>query len=295
MDDVVQPVVERFLRVRRHTKDGIRKMHKPLLQLLALAQFAKNGRSQIYYDSAKPSFEKLLQEYGPPGKKYQLEYPFKFMANDGIWVATLTDGTLVKDTTTEGELKGSTGQFTAEIESALKSDSTLAYFVGRAVADYCLPTDLATDLLEALALLPSDGSLIQFEFSNQGRKRNSQWRGKVLSAWQSQCAFCGYDGMLNNSPVALDAAHIRWFNYDGPDDLNNGLALCVIDHRLFDRGVLGLTTQLRLEVSPQFHSSAEVTQRIHRLHGKQLNVLANECRPDNDHIEWHRREVFKAS
>lgn len=291
----MQGIVERFIRVRRYAKDGVRSMHKPLLQLLALSAFTKSGTSRLAYDSTKPTFERLLKEYGPPADKHHLEYPFKFMANDGIWVAHLSDGSVVNNDTRGTQLQGSTGQFSADVEAALLADSNLAPFLARAVADYCLPTELATELLDALDLLPSGGSVIQFEFAKQGRKRNAQWRGKIIAAWKGRCAFCGYDGNLNDTPVALDAAHIRWFNHDGPDDMNNGLALCVLDHRLFDRGALALTTELHVEVSPRFQSTAAIAQRIHQLHGNELAVPSEECRPHNDYIDWHRSQVFKAS
>jgi putative restriction endonuclease len=43
-----------------------------------------------------------------------------------------------------------------------------------------------------------------------------------------------------------------WFNYAGPDDADNGLALCALHHRLFDRGVLGLSDSCRLHVSSAY-------------------------------------------
>jgi len=294
MDEVTQALVERFIRVRRHSKDGVRKLHKPLLQLLGLSAFVETGRSEVRFDVARSRFEALLKEYGPPAEKYTLVYPFKFLANDGIWTAHLSDGSAVTDSTKESQLIAAFGSFTGDVEAALKADSALAFFIARAVADHCLPTDLATDLLTELNLIPSTGSLIQFEFAKPGRKRNAQWRGKVISNWGGKCAFCGYDGMLNQVPVALDAAHVRWFNFDGPDELNNGLALCVLDHRLFDRGALGMTSDLHLQVSPAFSYSSAVSKRIHDLHGTQIVLPSGAQRPHGDYIAWHRREVFKA-
>jgi hypothetical protein len=34
--------------------------------------------------------------------------------------------------------------------------------------------------------------------------------------------------------VGIEAAHVRWFAFDRPDALDNGLALCALDHKLFD-------------------------------------------------------------
>jgi putative restriction endonuclease len=50
------------------------------------------------------------------------------------------------------------------------------------------------------------------------------WRRCVLRAWDRQCAFCGYDGQLAAASVGIDAAHVRWFAFGGPDALDNGRA-----------------------------------------------------------------------
>jgi hypothetical protein len=73
------------------------------------------------------------------------------------------------------------------------------------------------------------------------RRRSSGWPERVLSAWDRHCAFCSYDGQRGSAAVGIEAAHVRWYNIDGPDELDNGLALCALDHKLFDRGDLALT------------------------------------------------------
>lgn len=52
----------------------------------------------------------------------------------------------------------------------------------------------------------------------------------LLQAWDRQCAFCGYDGQLSAATAGIDAAHVRWFNFDGPDDLDNGAAVPATGH-----------------------------------------------------------------
>ncbi|MDI8841686.1 ACP phosphodiesterase, partial [Salmonella enterica subsp. enterica serovar Anatum] len=62
-------------------------------------------------------------------------------------------------------------------------------------------------------------------------------------------AFVGYAHaqvatILPDSPprfvIALEAAHIRWKQHHGPCEVPNGLALCAIHHKAFDRGSIGL-------------------------------------------------------
>ncbi|GAA1332524.1 hypothetical protein GCM10009660_07110 [Catellatospora bangladeshensis] len=73
-------------------------------------------------------------------------------------------------------------------------------------------------------------------------------------SWDRQCAFCGFDGQLGAATVGVEAAHIRWFAFDGPDTPDNGLALCSLHHKLFDHGALGLAQDLRITVSAKFTS-----------------------------------------
>jgi putative restriction endonuclease len=43
----------------------------------------------------------------------------------------------------------------------------------------------------------------------------------VLQAWDRQCAFCGYDGQLGHAAIGVEAAHVRWWAFDGPNGPDN--------------------------------------------------------------------------
>ena len=49
--------------------------------------------------------------------------------------------------------------------------------------------------------------------------------------------------------MGLEAAHIRWFAYGGPDEADNGLALCSFHHHALDRGGITISPELRVLVS----------------------------------------------
>jgi putative restriction endonuclease len=125
------------------------------------------------------------------------------------------------------------------------------------------------------------------------RRRNPGWRAAVLQAWDRQCAFCGYDGQLAGTSAGIDAAHVRWFTFDGPDDLDNGLALCALHHKLFDLGALGLDLDLRVQVSAVFTARTPAGRTVYELHERPLTPRPGTITPSADHITWHTREVFK--
>ncbi|MEY9876780.1 putative restriction endonuclease [Streptacidiphilus sp. MAP12-33] len=82
------------------------------------------------------------------------------------------------------------------------------------------------------------------------RRRSTRMREIVLTAYEYQCASCGYDGRIGAVPVGLEAAHVRWWGFDGgPDEVGHGLCLCSLQHKLFDKGFLGLAHDDTVTVS----------------------------------------------
>lgn len=142
-------------------------------------------------------------------------------------------------------------------------------------------------VLRAADLLPDPAA------PANARRRDAGWRSAVLQAWDRQCAFCGYDGQVGGATVGVEAAHVRWFSFDGPDSLDNGLALCVLHHKLFDLGALGLDTALRVQVSTTFTARTPAGRALYDLHGRDLRPRPGTTLPNAEHVHWHTSEVFK--
>ncbi|CAM5703108.1 HNH nuclease domain-containing protein OS=Streptomyces fumanus OX=67302 GN=GCM10018772_60250 PE=4 SV=1 [Streptomyces fumanus] len=94
---------------------------------------------------------------------------------------------------------------------------------------------------------------------------------RLLTAYEYRCTFCGYDGRIGAVPVGLEAAHVRWWALGGPDEVENGLCLCSLHHKLFDKGVLGVDDGQRILVSQRFvgHSPA-AREHVTALAGRPL-------------------------
>jgi len=93
---------------------------------------------------------------------------------------------------------------------------------------------------------------------------------------------------------SVSKPHIRWFNLGGPDELDNGLALCSLHHKLLDRGALGLSDDARVQVSEHFRAVG-VGKAVYDLHGRELRPRPGVQLPATQHVEWHRTQVFKGS
>ena len=186
------------------------------------------------------------------------------------------------------------GRFAPDLERRLAADPSLLLRTARGLVLSHFPETLAPDVLTAVgiepdAVLRADPMLP----ADDVRRRDSAWRSAVLSAWDRSCAFCGYDGQLGGTAVGLDAAHVRWWAYDGPDDLDNGLALCALHHKLFDRGAIALDASHRLLVSESYSARTPAGRGLYDLHGRTLRPRPGTPLPRDVHVAWHRREVFK--
>lgn len=79
-----------------------------------------------------------------------------------------------------------------------------------------------------------------FDILQIRKQRDPLFRQQVLRAYNYECAICGFNMRHDSTSVALEAAHIKWKQHGGPCEVSNGLALCAIHHKAFDKGSIGL-------------------------------------------------------
>jgi predicted restriction endonuclease len=288
---------ERVEGIRQWTKNGNRAPHKPLLLLYALGRFQRDGGAPIRFQDARPDLDRLLSEFGPPNPT-SAGYPFHHLVSDGVWEVSTRDGAGSPGSNI-GDLIGqqATGRLAADLLSALTDDSPLLAHLARLLLDKNFPVSLHPDICAAAGLdLEVAETAEHVRAGKESRARSAQFRKDVLLAYEYQCAFCGYDGLLGGNPVGLDAAHVRWWAFQGPDDVANGICLCALHHKLFDKGVLGLGDDHRIAVTAQFvgRSAAAGRQVLDLLDRPLLPPQGGFPLPHADHLGWHRKQVFRA-
>jgi putative restriction endonuclease len=286
-------IVTRLTHLRQHHKDGQRSPHKPLLVLLALGQLVNMGSSRMEWSVVEQRLGELLDAFGPSGSRASNPaYPFTRLRADHIW--QLSRDVPNDSLTALGEAP-IYGSFTPDIEEALRTDATAADKVARTVVEQQFPLSLLADVLSAVGLDPDRifGAAPLIDLVEPARKRRGSWRFEILEAWDRACAFCGFDGQMSGAAVGVEAAHIRWFNFGGPDEPDNGLALCSLHHKLFDRGVLGLGDPRTVIVSNRFSARSDTAKRVYDLHQRELSPRPGTALPAEAHVEWHGSEVFK--
>ena len=192
---------------------------------------------------------------------------------------------------------GAVGALSPQFEAALRGDPALAALIARTLLDQEFPESLHADICTMAGL---DVEALEVDASRSRvtelvtRRRDPQFRERVLVAYEYRCAMCGFDGTLGRDAVGLDAAHVRWWAFEGPDMVDNALCLCVLHHKLFDRGAIGVAGDRTVTVSQRFVGRAAVSNTmVFELAGKPLvDPQLGEAPPHDEHIQWHTQQVF---
>ena len=129
------------------------------------------------------------------------------------------------------------------------------------------------------------------------RARKPAFRHEVLRAYEYRCAVCEYDIRLGDELLGLEAAHVKWHAAGGPDEVQNGLALCGFHHKAFDRGAWALEADepsYRILISSEVHGRSDAIRLLRDYRGKGLQVpQRSDWLPDAKFVRWHIKEVFR--
>lgn len=278
------------LKVKRWSRADQRAPNKPLMIAYALAKYLQ-GHDQMfsYEDEVDQDLHLLLQRFGPLRRTYHPEYPFWRLVNDGIWRLDNAEECLPRKSNNDppkSELKkhGVLGGFSNEAFSLIKEDRQFTIELLNSVLNDNFPESVVPDISAQLGL-----NLVL----KQVNKRDPKFRGEVLNAYNGRCAICGFDARLNNELFAIEAAHIKWKQFNGPCTVNNGLALCSIHHKALDKGVITFFPDMRLRVSPALNGGEIIDNFFWRFEGKEIYMpRKGENIPLQKYIEWHEKNVF---
>lgn len=281
--------------VRQWSRGDERAAHKPLLLLYALGRFQREPDAGLRYSEVEHELAQLLTDFGPP-RETSPRYPFHYLVSDGVWEVHTADGGGSPGPSRPALLSsGATGRLAPGLRTALATDPALLGGLARLLLDSHFPESLHPDICLAVGL-DLDSALPGRPLVPAGdpRRRDPAHRERILVAYEYRCAFCGYDGTLSRTAVGLEAAHVRWWAYGGPDEVGNGLCLCALHHKLFGQGVLGLDLSRRILVSQRFVGRSESARRfvLDLVNQPVLGPQPGSTPVAPAHIAWHTRQVF---
>lgn len=275
--------------------------HKPLLLLIALARIQRGEPRLIPYRDANADLDvetkltELLAEYGPARKAHKPYEPFWRLQNDGLWQIPEREALISErpDDTTGGMLvsllrkHNAQGGLPEQLDAALRADPDQVNRVAGLLLDSNFEPSLHEEILDAVGM---PWVVVQ----KRPRKRDPGFRDAVLRIYEYRCAVCDYAGRLGMRVLNLEAAHVRWHAFDGPDELDNGIAMCSFHHRAFDRGAIGLDQRRRIQVSQEVHGGEHTEHWLLRYAGQPLRMpQAGQPPPQLSHVAWHEKQVFR--
>ena len=307
----------RFQTLRTWSSKGLRAPHKPLLALWAIGRCLRGEPRMVPFALVDRELAQLLDAFGPRRTAVHTEFPFWRMRNDRVWEI---DRPILVSCTASGDAHRSSlagqnihGGLLVEDYQALRAVPDLAWQIAESLLDAHFPDTYHDDILKATGFDASgygssNDSKSAYELGDERaryemgfetarrRKRDPAFRAAVLAAYGGQCAVCKFDVRMFYHPVAVEAAHIHWHKASGPGDVQNGLALCSLHHRLFDRGAFTLSSSdLRISVAEEA-SGHGFDESLGRFDGQRPSILPQYERlwPAAKFLRWHHSEVFRA-
>ncbi|RWM05776.1 HNH endonuclease [Mesorhizobium sp.] len=122
--------------------------------------------------------------------------------------------------------------------------------------------------------------------------RDRIFRRIVLRAYDERCAITGLKLINGGGRAEVSAAHIRPVEANGPDVINNGIALSGTAHWMFDRGLISLSDDLEILISRQVNDLDSVHGFINKTR-RALSPSRLSQRPHPRFLQWHREHCFK--
>lgn len=122
--------------------------------------------------------------------------------------------------------------------------------------------------------------------------RDRVFRKLVLQAYDERCAITGLKLINGGGRAEVEAAHIRPVEFNGPDDVRNGIALSGTVHWMFDRGLISLSDDLEVLISRQANDASSVRALVNPT-GRARPPSNTHQHPHPHFLRWHRENCFK--
>ncbi|PHR59182.1 MAG: restriction endonuclease [Robiginitomaculum sp.] len=122
--------------------------------------------------------------------------------------------------------------------------------------------------------------------------RDRFFRKNVLSAYDERCAITGLKLINGGGRAEVEAAHIKPVHMNGPDSIQNGIALSGTVHWMFDRGLIGLSDDMEVLISRHVNDRESIEGLI-RPDGFALTPNDHRLAPHPVFLKWHRDNCFK--
>ena len=158
---------------------------------------------------------------------------------------------------------------------SFKSEMSMVDLIGKKI-DFDLNEDIRGETKEAVV-----------------KKRINQrfFRKMILSAYNNTCCITGI-----HIPDLLIASHIIPWSANKKNRINprNGLCLNALHDRAFDKGIITISKNFRVLISPLLYQSDSLYKQHELLvnYSNRKIMLPNRFLPDQSFLDFHRKYVF---
>lgn len=114
---------------------------------------------------------------------------------------------------------------------------------------------------------------------------------QIQRVYENRCAITGIRIINGGGRAEAQAAHIKPVEANGPDLIQNGIALSGTVHWMFDRGLISISDDFKI-LKAKGHVPPEI-ERILNPEGYMKAPLRPELKPHPAFLRWHRENRFK--
>ena len=279
----------RFRALRSWNQGGKWSPKKPLLVVWMIGRCIAGEERLVPYVEVDRELSRLWAQFGPP-RPVKSEQPFWRLQRDDVW--EVPEAHLIKETVSKDAYvsylrkHNATGGFPKDIFDALQNNKELAFQIARDLVAAHFPDTRHDEILKTV------GAETEY-ITSRRRARDPSFRPAVLQAYDYRCVVCELSIAMNNVPIAIEAAHIKWHQANGPDKVGNGLSLCNLHHRLLDAGAFTASLEGTVRVSP-FVQGPGMNEVLGKYATKPLLLPSRAVdAPDPAFLEWHRKQVYR--
>lgn len=301
-----------------HTRDAA--PHKPLLLLSVLDLFAE-GNVKENLIALTPSLCDLFSAYWsrvmPPERRGNIAMPFFHLTGDDFWHLVPQDGS--EAVIQSGRRLRSIRKLHDHTQGARLDDALFALLSSEEPRDVLRATLIEAHFTEDVhpALFEQGTVNVEsFKYSQEllQRARSDQalheaaaspepadpirdqgFRRAVVDAYDHRCAISGIRILTSDYHTAVDAAHIVPWSVSHNDDPRNGLALSKLCHWTFEEGLITVSSDYVIRLSPELTADYNAPGYLGTLAERPIHLPEEaSLQPDPEYLAWHRQQVFRS-
>lgn len=115
-----------------------------------------------------------------------------------------------------------------------------------------------------------------------------------MEAYDHRCAISGIRILTSDYHTAVEAAHIIPWSVRQNDDPRNGLALSKLCHWAFEEGLLTISNDYAIRLSPELAVPQNAPGCLATLEERSVHLPEDPLlQPGLEYLAWHREERFR--